>query len=199
MDICVFVLKTRENNTIDKSIEHFKQQGVTLKVIDNHKKSVLYGRTKAYEECDNSFVSFIDDDDISLLTKDQIARYIELNKKAMYTNSYKQTRLGKFPLTLVTLKEWSLRNELSNKTKPHQSIIYDSSFAKDLVKRAGELILKHSWSTNTCDYVMRALVSTELGWHYEPDLTYVWDTNTSGSHLRQSMIYYDLKRYFFKV
>lgn len=199
MSICIFVLKTREKNTIDKNIEHFNQQGVQLKVIDNVGKSVLYGRTKAYEECEDPFVSFIDDDDISLLTKEQIDKYIALNKKAMYTNSYKQTRLGKYPLTVVKLKEWSLSNELSNKTKPHQSIIYDSSFAKDLVKKAGGLIYKNHWSMNTCDYVMRALVSTELGWHYEPDLTYIWDTNTYGLHLQHSMDYYDLKRYFFNV
>ena len=49
MDICIFVLKTRKNNTINKNIEHFNKQGVTLKVIDNTKKSTLYGRTKAYE------------------------------------------------------------------------------------------------------------------------------------------------------
>lgn len=199
MDITIFVLKSRENNTIEQNRQHFLNNGIELKVIDNHKKSVLYGRLKAYEECETSFVSFIDDDDISLLTKEQIEKYIALNKAAMYTNSYKQTRLGKFPLTIPTLKEWSLASELSNKTKPHQTIVYQTEFAKQLVREASRLTHKHTWSMNTCDYIMRAIVSTDMGWHYEPDLTYVWDTNTLGLHLQQSMLYYDLKKHFFKV
>lgn len=199
MDITIFVLKTRENNTIEQNKQHFLDNGIDLKVIDNSKKSVLHGRLKAYEECDTSFVSFIDDDDISLLTKEHITKYIELNKVAMYTNSYKQTRLGKMPLTIPTLKEWSLASELDNKTKPHQSIIYRTQFAKDLVREAAALTHKHSWSMNTCDYIMRAIVSTEMQWHYEPDLTYIWDTNSLGLHMQQAMLYYDLKRHFFKV
>ena len=52
---------------------------------------------------------------------------------------------------------------------------------------------------NTCDYIMRAIVSTDMGWHYESDITYVWDTNSLGLHMQQAMLYYDLKRHFFKV
>ena len=60
MDITIFVLKTRENNTIEQNRIHLLNNGVELKVIDNTKKSVLHGRLKAYEECETSFVSFID-------------------------------------------------------------------------------------------------------------------------------------------
>ena len=35
MDTTIFVLKTRENNTIEQNKQHFLNNGIDLKVIDN--------------------------------------------------------------------------------------------------------------------------------------------------------------------
>ncbi len=85
------MLVTRDDNTLETNSTYLATCGLKLRPIDNKGKSVLYGRIKAYNETNANLVSYIDDDDYSMLTKDSIEFIRVLNKDALITNSLFKT------------------------------------------------------------------------------------------------------------
>lgn len=72
------VLSTRDTNTIAHNARLLKAIGVQLRVIENKGASVAHGRHKAFFETDSTFVSYIDDDDILMITKEHIENIVLL-------------------------------------------------------------------------------------------------------------------------
>jgi hypothetical protein len=196
-EFLTFVLCSRSNNTIDLNRLHFQKEQLSFKVIDNRGKSVAYGRQKGYEEADSCFISFIDDDDISRLTGDQVARMLLNYKKPVYTNSLKISNKERICLTNENIKSWSLINECKRKTKPHQTMILKKETALEFSNLTLRLLKFKKWPENTFDYVFRSLISLELGWDYFPEITYEWHIGGDSIHLRDRMFLYLASNYFF--
>jgi len=197
-EFSTFVLCTRSNNTIDLNRLHFQEQQLSFKIIDNREKSVAYGRQKGYEETDSLFVSFIDDDDISRLTNKQVAQMLlGYTVKPVYTNSLKISNKERILLTNSNVKLWSLENERTRKTKPHQTLILKKEQALQFTKITLALLRFKKWPENTFDYVFRSLISLELGWDYFSEVTYEWYVGSDSLHLRDRMFLYMASNYFF--
>lgn len=189
------VLSTRDNNTIESNADRLKDIGIHLRVIKNKGHSVAYGRQIAFFETDSDLVSYIDDDDVLRITKEQVENIVALNKDALYTNSTMFLKEKELKTTASFVKVWTLQNELDKLTKPHQTIVYKQDYIRRISLQAIELMKSKGWNENVYDYVCRALVSLEGNWFYYPEVTYQWNTNTSGIH--KDKIYVELKRYFF--
>lgn len=189
------VLYTRDINTIESNAERLKDIGIQLRVIKNKGHSVAYGRQIAFFETDSDLVSYIDDDDVLRITKEQVENIVALNKDALYTNSTMFLKEKELKTTASFVKVWTMRNELDKLTKPHQTIVYKQDYIRRISLQAIELMKNKGWNENVYDYVCRALVSLEGNWFYYPEVTYQWNTNTGGIH--KDKIYVELKRYFF--
>lgn len=189
------ILCTRDINTVDVNKAHLQSLDIDLRVCHNKGYSILHGRSKAYNETDKEFVSFIDDDDVTLLSKRHVEDLIALNKDAAYTNGYLFLKDKKVKTTPKFVKEWSFRNEVDRLTSPHETIVYRREYINRISLAAIDLIKKKGWSENTYDYVCRALVSLDNNWYYYPEITYQWNSNTGGAH--KDAIYRELREYFF--
>lgn len=193
--IQIHVLNTRDTNTIEQNKRHLKSIGIDLHILNNRGLSVQEGRIKGFQLGAEDYVSFIDDDDISLLQANHVRDIVSLNKDAIYTNNNFLLNNKFHPGTFSFVKEWSLTNEVNKLTKPHQTIVYKRDYAQKLAKRAKELISNKGWPQNTFDYVSRALVSLDQNWYYYPEVTYQWNNNTHGLH--KDSIYLSLNKFFF--
>jgi len=189
------VLSTRDTNTIAHNAKLLKAIGVQLRVIVNKGASVAHDRHKAFFETDSAFVSYIDDDDILMITKEHIENIVGFDKDALYTNSTMFLKERKVLGTPKFVKVWTMQNELDKLTKPHQTIVYKQDYIRRISLQAIELIKSKGWPENVYDYVCRALVSLEGRWFYYPEVTYQWNSNTGGIH--KDKIYVELRQYFF--
>lgn len=164
--------------------------GITPRVVHNP-GTILEGRYKGYFETDAAYISFVDDDDQSKMTLTHLKNMLlksMVASKPVYSNSEQMSRFGPTLMTGKHVTEWSLKAQLSKQTIPHQTIIYERSLAQDVYTKAKQLIEKNGWHPNTIDYLMRHLVSREIGWTYYPHVTYVWNPDhKTGQHalLRQ--------------
>ena len=189
------VLSTRDTNTIAHNAKLLKAIGIDLRVIENKGNSVAHVRHKVFFETDSTFVSYIDDDDILMITKEHIENIVGFDKDALYTNSTMFLKERKVLGTPKFVKVWTMQNELDKLTKPHQTIVYKQDYIRRISLQAIELIKSKGWPENVYDYVCRALVSLEGGWFYYPEVTYQWNSNTGGIH--KDKIYVELRQYFF--
>jgi hypothetical protein len=184
MTIDFHILKHRQNNekALTRAVASLAIKRINPTVIENP-GTVAEGRKKAYFETDALYVSYLDDDDYSIITLEQISKMVKqliINKKPIYSNSSLQTRSSQRFLTGPYVKEWNLELEKRKQTVPHQTIIYETKLAQEIYTKAMELIVKNKWHENTIDFVMRSLVSREIGWTYFPENTYVWCVSPSG-------------------
>lgn len=184
MSIDFHILKHRQNNeqALTRAVASLAIRKIKPVVIDNP-GTVAQGRKKAYFETDALYVSYVDDDDYSLITLDHISKMVKqsiINKKPVYSNSSLQTKASQRFLTSPYVREWSFELERRKQTIPHQSIIYETKVAQEVYTKAMELITKNKWHENTIDFVMRSIVSREIGWTYFPENTYVWCVSPSG-------------------
>lgn len=191
------ILSTRAVNTIEVNKLRFEKEGLRLKVIPNKGRTVLYGRIKAYSESTGTHLSFIDDDDISLIDQDTVRRILLLDKEAVYTNSYFTCNGRKTLLTPKYVRVWTLNDEKLKTTKPHQTFILQKDYILRIAKDACVLIKTKGWDENVFDYVCRVLISLEDNWHYDNSVTYMWNNNTNGLH--RDTVYTSLNEYFFKL
>lgn len=197
-EFSTFVLCSRSVNTVNTNRLHFEQQQLSFTVIDNRSKSILYGRQKGFETASSSFISFIDDDDMSRLTSDHVKQIIENYKQPVYTNSYRVDNSQKTLLTNSKFTKWSLDAEKKRITKPHQTMVIKTETAVEITKMSLKLISIKKWPDSIFDYVFRILISFELGWDYFPEVTYDWIIGQDGQHLKDRFIYYEISNYFFE-
>lgn len=197
------------NHRVDNNINLFRAQAsltlarITPRVIHNP-GTILEGRRVGYFETDAAFVSFVDDDDYSKMNLAHLTNMVRqslTDAKPVYSNSEQSSRFGSSLLTGKHIKQWSLLAQNRRQTIPHQTIIYEKSVAQDVYKKAEDLIKKNDWHPNSIDYLMRHLVSREIGWTYYPYVTYVWNPDQkNGQHvlLREQHLkiqkYLDTKR-----
>jgi glycosyltransferase involved in cell wall biosynthesis len=194
----IFTLVTRELNTVAKNKEHFDSLQIPFSVIDNKNKSVAYGREKGYSETDSKYVSFVDDDDISLLAPEHLDIILPEYIRPVYTNSYKVYSHGKELLTDERIKHWSFDNEKTKKTKPHQTMILKKDDSICYLRMTKELLAYKGWPDNVFDYVFRVLISLESGWTYYPFVTYEWIIGHDNLHTKDRMLHYVVSNYFFR-
>lgn len=197
-DFSTFILKTRSENTIDLNQEHFEKNNLSLNVIDNRDKSVMYGRMKGYNECGGRYVSFIDDDDISMMTSAYKDIILSSYVRPSYTNSIKLSGANACLLTDASVRTWSLNAEKLKKTKPHQTMVVKTETALEISELANKLIKHKKWSENSFDYVYRVLISLEIGWTYHPFVTYEWRVGRDSLHLKNRIFLYEASNYFFQ-
>lgn len=197
-ELSTFILCSRSDNTIEQNQIHFEQNNLSLTVIDNRDKSVMYGRIKGYSESESSYVSFVDDDDVSMLTSAYKDIIIQNYSKPAYTNSVKVSHNNVGLLTDASVRSWSLLTEKTKRTKPHQTMIVSRETALEVSRQAEKIIKYKKWSENSFDYVYRVLISLEIGWTYHPFVTYEWRVGKDSLHLRDRIFLYEASNYFFQ-
>lgn len=190
------MLVTRDINTFEANNNFLRLAGQELKAIDNRGKSVLYGRTKAYNETDDSHVSFIDDDDFTMLNKRHIEEIIALDKDALFTNSLFVTYKAWIPLCNTSITEYKKRYEDVSDLCPHQTIVLKRTLALDLLKEVSDILKQKGWCENTADYVLRLLISKKELWYYYPEITYKWVNQSNGLHTTQVSLNNEIRKYF---
>lgn len=149
--------------------------------------TILEGRKKAYFETDALYYSFVDDDDESRMNtvhiRNMVAQSMRENKP-VYSNSQQNSKYGPSLMTGKHVKKWTLEAQKKMQTIPHQTIIYEKNFVRDLFLKGEKLIIEKGWNPNTIDYLMRHLVSKEVGWTYYPEVTYLWKPDhKKGQHV----------------
>lgn len=190
------MLVTRDINTFEANNNFLRLAEQDLRTIDNRGKSVLYGRTKAYSETDDSHVSFIDDDDFTILNKRHIEEIIALDKDALFTNSLFVTYKAWIPLCNTSITEYKKRYEDISDLCPHQTIVLKRTLALDLLKEVSDILKQKGWCENTADYVLRLLISKKELWYYYPEITYKWVNQSNGLHTTQVSLNNEIRKYF---
>lgn len=190
------MLVTRDVNTFEANSNFLHLAGQTLRQIDNRGRSVLYGRLKAYSESDSSHVSFIDDDDFTMLNKRHVEDIIALNKDALFTNSLFVTYKAWIPLCNTSITEYRKQHENVSDLCPHQTIVLKRSLALELLNEVSVLLKQKGWSENSADFVLRKLISHKELWHYYPEITYKWVNQSNGLHTTQVSLYNEIRKYF---
>lgn len=190
------MLVTRDINTFEANNNFLRLAEQDLRAIDNRGKSVLYGRTKAYNETDDSHVSFIDDDDFTMLNKRHIEEIIALDKDALFTNSLFVTYKAWIPLCNTSITEYKKRYEDVSDLCPHQTIVLNRALALDLLKEVSDILKQKGWCENTTDYVLRLLISKKELWYYYPKITYKWVNQSNGLHTTQVSLNNEIRKYF---
>lgn len=190
------MLVTRDVNTYEANSVYLATSGETVRQIDNRDRSVLYGRIKAYSETDAELVSFIDDDDYSLLTSAHLEAIKSLNKDALFTNSLFKTYKSWIPLCNSTVTEYKKLYEDNSMLCPHQTIVLRRTLALDLLRETEQLIKDKSWCTNATDYILRNLISNKDLWYYYPEITYKWVNQNNGLHTTQVSLNQEIRKYF---
>lgn len=194
----IHILRSRPaGRVLSDCLSSAAKTGAGIRVIDNVGRSIAYGREKAYSECESEYVSFLDDDDLSLLTPPVAKRLCGLDLPAVFTNGVVTFRGDKTCKVLPTVKAWTLDLERRRMCRPHPTIIYKADFARDLVRESLDLMRSMGWAENTFDYVMRAVVSNTIGWHYDPAITYQWNIGADSYHQVHSEQFAVLRNYFF--
>jgi hypothetical protein len=179
-------------------IDRAESAGYSYKIIDNTGKSILNGRKIGYLECQSEFVSFVDDDDETLLSSKNVEDMIALNSNAVFTNSITKTALSESIQISTAFSEWNLMLEKRGYIRPHQTIVYQTAFAVELFLQAEKLIVKNGWHPNSVDHVMRLLVSATVGWKYFPDLTYKWNRHAEGEHAKRLKQNNEIRQFFLR-
>ena len=190
------MLVTRDDNTLETNSTYLATCGLKLRPINNRGKSVLYGRIKAYNETNANLVSYINDDDYSMLTKDSIEFIRVLNKDALFTNSLFKTYKAWIPLCSTNILEYKKEYEDRSLLCPHQTIVLRRTLAIDLLKETQELIKSKDWDENSCDFVLRNIVTNKNLWYYYPEITYKWVNQNNGLHTTQVSLNQEIRKYF---
>jgi hypothetical protein len=183
----------------DRCLASVKSTGAAIRIIENEGKTISAGREQAYEECEAQFVSFVDDDDTSLLTPSEVFRLCSMDKPALFTNGVTVFRGDKSPCVPPSVTQWTLDQERRQIVRPHPTIIYRASVARLLMRESLRLIAANGWHANTFDYVMRCVASITIGWHYDAAKTYQWNIGHDSHHQVNAAQFYPLRGYFFRA
>lgn len=190
------MLVTRDLNTFETNSVYLSTCDETLRHVDNRCHSVFYGRTKAYNETDSELVSFIDDDDYTMLTRQHLEVIKLMNKDALFTNSLFKAYKAWMPLCNTKVVKYKKLYEEHSMLCPHQTIVLRRTLALDLLKEVGSLLKEKDWCENTTDYVLRNLISAKELWTYYPEITYKWVNQNNGLHTSQVAVNQEIRKYF---
>ena len=190
------MLVTRDVNTYEANSVYLATCGEAVRQIDNRGHSVLYGRIKAYSQTDAELVSFIDDDDYSLLTSVHLEAIKLLNKDALFTNSLFKTYKSWIPLCHRRVVKYKKLYEDQSMLCPHQTIVLRRTLALELLKEVQQLIKDKGWCENSADYVLRKLISHKELRFYYPEVTYKWVNQNNGLHTTQVSLNQEIRKYF---
>lgn len=197
-NLIIHVLQHRpKGDFLNRCLDSLYKEAVPFCVIPNEGKTILEGR---YAGCDvdATHVSYVDDDDELLLTADTANELINLNKPAIFTNSY-IAALGQ-PVKLCVPKkttQWTILGEKEYKCRPHQTTIFEKELAISLLDEVSSLCRIHGWDTNACDFILRSIVSTTIGWHYDPRITHRWHIHSGNHHKTAQSQFKEIRNYFF--
>lgn len=192
------MLVTRDINTIEENKLVLNGLGFNLNAINNRGFSTYYGRSKAYEESNKEFVSFIDDDDCTLLTQSHIEYILNKNTDALFTNSIHKTYVDWITLSKKDIKEYSQSDEKKGLLCPHQTMVIRTRLALDIVKEAKRIMDLKGWQENKFDIVFRLLISQANLWHYYPEITYKWIKTKGSLHYSDIQTTSEIRKYFTK-
>jgi len=159
--------------------------------------TIMKGREFAYNDGDSEKVSFIDDDDTSLLTKQKLFSLCDIATPALFTNSNRLVRRQTIPLNNPWIRTWSWELEKQKMITPHQTMIIDRKLAIDITKLAITEITEHQWDPGIFDYVFRVLISKNIGWYYVNDVTYNWNVGVDSFTTNGQMKFIAARRHFF--
>lgn len=192
------VLQHREDTTrgADSLRLSSAETGHGYTVIDNRDKDILAGRKVGFVECDAEFVSFVDDDDETLITKQQIETILVVNAPALFTNSLVSGMQSQPVQVHDSIDVWTLHAERRGYIRPHQTIVYRREVAIELLEQSEKLIARHGWHKNSVDHVMRLLASVSVGWAYWPVITYKWYRHQGGEHRIRPMENSKIRKFF---
>lgn len=157
--------------------------GICLDKLDNHNQTILMGRLKALDRCSGDFISFIDDDDETLLLVSHLEAFAKLDFRCLFTNSLITDYTGITTTTKTEITEWKLDDENRGFILPHQTFIFRKDAYCSLVEQTCYLIKHEKLSENSFDFVLRLVCSRTLGWKYFPEITYCWHKNSTSTHL----------------
>lgn len=190
----IHILQSRSN--ISDCIFSLDESKCSYTIINNFDKGIMSGRLIGFEQSDSEFVSFVDDDDQTLLNPDIIYSLTQLNKPALFTNSLMISPTGRSNYQVpISINNWTLHLEKRGYIRPHQTIIYRRDILKDLIKDTCNLIYENNWSENDFDIIMRFLVSANIGWHYEPIITYKWMIHMNGDHFKRQPRILEIRKF----
>jgi hypothetical protein len=182
MNVAMHILKSRPDGlAYNRCIASADASGLDYRVINNRGLDVLTGRYNGFN-CDATHITMLDDDDETLLTKEVAESLASLGKPAVFTNSeiiggiHSAYNIPKY------INKWSWDHEVNRVCRPHASLILEKQFAIDTLKETKRIINSNNWDRNTCDYVFRLIISTSVGWHYSPEVTYRWYHHNDNLH-----------------
>lgn len=196
--IGIHVLNSRVNVTTGvESLIACASAGYFYRVVNNRGKDILHGRTIGYNETDSKYVSFVDDDDETMLTKEHVQEIILRDKPALFTNSVTVDKEIEKVQVSPVFRKWNIHSEKSGYIRPHQTIVYQKDVALDLLKATKDIIKNNHWDPNDCDVVMRMLASVLYGWDYFPEVTYRWNVHLGGDHFKRPHRATQIRKYIF--
>jgi hypothetical protein len=192
------VLQHREDTTrgADSLRLSCADTGHGYTVIDNRDKDILAGRKVGFLECDAEFVSFVDDDDETLLTRQHVDSILAASAPALFTDSIVTGGIATQRQVAPAFTQWSLHAEKRGYIRPHQTIVYRREVAAGLLAQGEALIAKHGWDKNSIDHVMRLLASVSFGWVYLPAVTYKWHRHAGGEHMKRPTQNNAIRKFF---
>lgn len=198
MNIAFHTLTTRTPNLNLLNKLKLEKLGYDLLIIDNTGKSILHGRQVAMQETTSDFISFIDDDDETLLTAGHLTELKAHTHDCVFTNSIVKNDKKIYNLNNSSIKEWTLKREQTGYILPHQTFIFKKELYLRLLAEASDLIKKNGWCENKTDFVVRILCSKYKLWHYYPYVTYRWNISNSSNHKATNPSEFVQIRYFIK-
>lgn len=196
--LAIHVLQSRADVKIGAdSIVSCSNAGYLYCVVNNHNKDILTGRVVGYNETDAEYVSFVDDDDQTMLTAEHVSAILNKAKPALFTNSITSSNGIDRVQVPEIFKEWNLNLEKRGYIRPHQTIVYQKHVALELLKTTQQIISAKQWDRNDCDVLMRMLASISYGWDYLPEVTYKWNVHSAGEHFKRPQRIQEIRKYIF--
>lgn len=196
-NLIVHILQGRPPGAfLNRCVASIEKTQLNYVIVPNEGKSILSGRYAGYD-VDATHVSYLDDDDEIMLSATAAQELMLLGKPAIFTNSYAvmEGRADK-PCIPLDIKQWSLRSEKARECRPHQTLILEKDTAVSILKETELLQKQKGWYENTCDFTFRLMVSTTVGWHYDPRLTYKWYVHAGGHHQTCQNRFSEIRNYF---
>lgn len=192
MKVAMHILNGRPKGPLlERCIASAERSGLDFRVIENQGRSVLYGRYAGLD-CDGTHVTWVDDDDETLLQKSDLEN-LEYQHPAVFTNSFIVTRGLNIP---EWVKDWNLELEKSRIVRPHPTFILEKDFAQKILIETDDLLRSKGWGENFCDYVFRLLISTTVGWKYVPLVAYKWYIHDNNLHQKDVAGMNKIRAYF---
>jgi hypothetical protein len=200
MKLAMHILKGRPNGPLfERCIASALKTTIPFKVINNvNNTDIVRGRLEGFDT-DAEFITWLDDDDESLLAPEETNKLLNLKKDCVFTNSLVVASSGIITKQIPDfVNQWTLNFELGRICRPHPTMIIKRDIAVRLMNETALLIKEKEWGNDIADYVFRLLVSKHLGWHYENSITYKWYIHSDSHHQKNPLRFTPIKEYLFK-